>query len=220
MSADWVNVVVTALLGLIGLYLVHSLRRQARVTRDTQAIEKRFAIYEKLWGKTGVLAPMDDVIRRAPLSECGRKKLYDELTAWFFTNAGGMVLGEPARTIYLRAKENLGYEKEDFGCLYPASARRVVQAATDPEQARLRVVRRQFSLLRTAMRADLGIFGEVYGTGLKENDKDFLRNCGARLWRRPWHDGGLRVRIAEWRRRDDDREDRPCKEPDAYRLEA
>lgn len=49
---------------------------------------------------------------------------------------------------------------------------------------------RQLSLLRTAMRADLGIIGRPYGQSLDPVDRAFLRSAGVRLWERPWWSGG------------------------------
>lgn len=217
MSADWVDIIATLLLGIVGLYLANSLGRQVRVTRQTKAVEKRFEIYDELWKPMEVAAPMSRHTGGTVLPEHQRKPLYRALTRWFFEGGGGMVLGEPARTIYLRAKENLG--AEDLDHLYPDEVRVCVQAAEDSLEARRRMAVRQFSLLRTAMRAELGIFGRVYGPELRPTDEAFLRSCGAQLWRRPWWrtDGpwwrdDWRGRVAAWRRRWD-RED-PRREPD------
>ena len=220
MSADWVNVAVTAVLGVVGLYLVHSLSRQARVTRETTAVEKRFDIYSKLWAIMKEVPPMSERLEGRPFPEHRRRPVYNRMTAWFFEDAGGMVLGEPARSIYLKAKENLG--TEDLNDLEPARVRGFVNTKPEDEreETRRRIAVRQLSLLRTAMRADLGIFGKIYGGPLSEEDKAFLRCCGARLWRRPWWPrtgswwkddwGG---RFAEWRRRWDHAKP-PCRPDD------
>ena len=42
----------------------------------------------------------------------------------------------------------------------------------------------QLSLLRTRMKADLGVFGIHYGGGLRDTDKSFLKDCGELLWHR------------------------------------
>jgi hypothetical protein len=205
MSPEWAAVIVSVVVGLVGLYLGNSIRRQARVARETEAVEKRFAVYALLWCTTRAAAPMDTAVGRTSIDETGRRKLYDALTTWFFKDGGGMVLGEPARTIYLRAKENLGVE--DLGRLYPESVRKCVEDSDDPAATRREIAVRQLSLLRTAMRAELGVFGEVYGDELHPVDRDFLRNCHARLWRKPWYSGDWRARwlrgdwrpmIAEW----------------------
>lgn len=198
MSAAWATVVVSIVVGAVGLYLGNSLRRQARAARDTEAIEKRFEIYAKLWRATQPVAPMDMSSGRRRFTEARRRALFDELTTWYFEHAGGMVLGEPARTMYLVAKANLG--ARDWDELYPESVRECVMMA-EPlrrEEVRTAVVVRQLSLLRTAMRADLGIFGEVYGEPLSPLDRDFLRNCRAPTWRKPWRDGARGEWISDW----------------------
>ena len=45
---------------------------------------------------------------------------------------------------------------------------------------------RQLSLLRTRMKSDFRVFGIPYGGELKESDKEFLRHCGEKLWKKPW----------------------------------
>jgi hypothetical protein len=190
--SDWIGIVATIVLGGVGLYLAHSVSRQARVTRETEAIKKRFTVYSELWKATKRAAPMNEKLGDEPLSHEDRRELYNTLTTWFWDKDGGMVLGEPSRTIYLNAKKNL---RERDGGLWPASARAWVMEPTqeaDRERRCSELAHRQLSLLRTAMRADLGIIGRVYSKPPDEVDKDFLRRSGVRLWKRPWWDGTLR----------------------------
>ena len=134
------------------------------------------------------------------LTQANLDDLYTQLDRWFWDQGGGTYLGEPSRTIYLRAKENLRRRDED---LWPDSARDRVRRVPPDRRAHVRsaLARRQLSLLRTAMRADLGIYGRAYRGGLTEDDKDFLRRSGARLWRRPWWDGTVRGWAGELLRR-------------------
>jgi hypothetical protein len=194
--SDWADVAVTAGLGAAGLAVANSLRLRRRAERESTAIERRWDAYQGLWKASMDAAPM----RREPgavLSEQDRAKLYDELTTWFFEEGGGMILGEPARSLYLTAKQNLVCADE---ALTPRSAAEYVLAASDREKARSKIATRQLSLVRTAMRADLGIMGRPYGGGLSERDRDFLRSQGVHLWERPWWNGSkrewLRERIA------------------------
>ena len=117
-----------------------------------------------------------------PLTETDRMTLYDTLTKWFWDEGGGMVLGEPSRTIYLRAKENLRLPDSE---LWRPSVAATVRQDANSEIARSRLARRQLSLLRTAMRADLGIVGRPYGRPPSPADKEFLRLAGTRLWQPP-----------------------------------
>lgn len=211
-AADWANVAVPAALTVATLWLANSIRRRARAERELTTIAKRFETYPKLWRATRAAAPMAEVVDDERLSTFERKRLYDTLTEWFFDDAGGMLMGEPTRTIYLRAKENLQLE---HGKLWPDSVAKHVTDAEDQELARSQVARRQLSLLRSAMRADLGIIGKPYGSQLDPRDRDFLRASGARLWKRPWWNGDVRLWLKEFalgRRRDP-----PTTEPSTHR---
>jgi hypothetical protein len=193
---------VTAGLGAAGLAVANSLKLRRRAERESAAIERRWDAYQGLWTATMDAAPMRRE-RQAVLSEQDREKLYDALTKWWFEGGGGMILGEPARSLYLAAKQNLVCADE---ALKPPSAAEYVMAATDRHRARSALTTRQLSLLRTAMRADLGIVGRPYGKRLDDLDRDFLRSQGTRLWEHPWWSGSrrewLRERIAAARQRD------------------
>src|SRR5215207_4349314 len=198
MSPEWAAVVVSIVVGVVGLYLGNSIRRKGRQERETATIAKRFEVYPKLWAATKEAAPMAEVVD--PAQDMTADDLDAELHTWFWDEGGGTYLGEPSRTIYLRAKENLKRRDED---LWPDSARDRVRRVPRDRRGHVRsaLARRQLSLLRTALRADLGIHGRPYRGGLTEDDKDFLRRSGARLWRRPWWDGTLRGWAGELFRR-------------------
>jgi hypothetical protein len=201
MSPEWAAVVVSIVVGVVGLYLGNSIRRKGRQERETATIAKRFEVYPKLWAATKEAAPMAEVVEPAQdMTAHDLDALYAELHRWFWDEGGGTYLGEPSRTMYLRAKENLKRRDED---LWPDSARERVRRVPRDRRRHVRsaLARRQLSLLRTALRADLGIHGRPYRGGLTEDDKDFLRRSGARLWRRPWWDGTLRGWAGELLRR-------------------
>ncbi len=192
--ADWISIAVTVALTVAGLWLANSLSRKARAELQLAAVRRRFEVYPELWTATKGAAPMAEVIGDQSLTQENRNDLYDTLTTWFWDKGGGMLLGEPSRTIYLRAKENLKLPPEK---IWPQTVAEKISAAVDQELARSQLARRQLSLLRTAMRADLGIVGRPYGGLLTTEDKDFLRAAGARLWQRPWWDGSPRTWVAE-----------------------
>jgi hypothetical protein len=201
MSAELAATVVSIVVAAVGVYLGNSIRRKGRQERETATIAKRFDVYPRLWTATRGAAPMAEVIDPAQdLTQKDLDDLYGELDCWFWEKGGGTYLGEPSRTIYLRAKENLKRRDDD---LWPDSARDRVRRVPPErrEHVRSALARRQLSLLRTALRADLGIYGRAYRRGLSEDDKDFLRRCGAQLWRRPWWDGTLRGWAGELLRR-------------------
>jgi hypothetical protein len=50
---------------------------------------------------------------------------------------------------------------------------------------------RQFSLLRTAMRADIALYTTPWGSPLTEDDVAFLLACGVDVGREPWRRSAL-----------------------------
>jgi hypothetical protein len=149
--AGWIDIAVTVLLGVVGLYLANSIRRQIQA----RVAEKRFDSYGKLWAELKVASPLRRVTGEGPLSQDERHTLYGKLTDWYYDSGNGMLLSQETRNIYLAAKENLICEVD---ALKPASLQKQVQASDDPDTIRGWASIRQFSLLRTAMRGDIAIY--------------------------------------------------------------
>jgi hypothetical protein len=177
--ADWVGVVVTAVLTLAALYFGSSLRLKTRAEVEANVAEKRFAAYAALWAKTKDASPT----RGAPPTAAERSQLSDKLTDWYYDCGHGMLLTEQTRNIYLAAKQNLTCADEE---LVPESlAQRVVR---DGDAVRGRASIDQLSLLRTSMRADIRIFTQPYDEELADDDIAFLTACKVDLRRAPWRD--------------------------------
>jgi hypothetical protein len=176
-TATWVPILITA----AGLYLGQSIRRKTRAEIEQQVAGRRLEAYDELWSKT----PIAMGGGAALASAAAREKLYAELTAWYYEGGNGMVLSEQTRSVYLTAKANLVCAPDE---LQPTGLRdRVAQLeGADREAERGRASTRQFSLLRTSMRADLLVFTGPWGQRLDREDRQFLRACGVRQWRRPW----------------------------------
>jgi hypothetical protein len=172
--SDWVGVATTGVLGAAGLYFANSVRRRTRADLDRAVAEKRFAAYGAMWTKLEKASPMG-----APQA-IDRRALFDELTSWYYQGGNGMLLSPDARSIYLTAKENLVCAPERF---VPARAR---EAVRDADGERDRLVIRQFSLLRTAMRGDIALFTTPWGSPLTYEDIAFLLACGVDIGRKPW----------------------------------
>lgn len=102
MLTDWLDIAVTFALGLVGLYLAHSYRRQLKV----QMADARRSAYSELWEMTGLAAPtrLDDVGPKGALTMQERRILYQRLTSWYYRNGNGMLLETTTRTLYLNAK--------------------------------------------------------------------------------------------------------------------
>jgi hypothetical protein len=177
--AEWFDVAVTLVLGVVGLYLANSIRGQIQA----RVAEKRFDSYAKLWAEFKVASPLRKVTREGPLSQDERHSLYGKLTNWYYDRGNGMLLSQETRDIYLAAKENLICEVE---ALKPASLQKRVQASDNPDALRGWASIRQFSLLRTAMRGDIAIYTSPWGQDLDEADREFLEACRVDLNREPW----------------------------------
>jgi hypothetical protein len=177
--ADWVGIVVTAVLTLAALYFGSSLRLKTRAEVEANVAEKRFAAYAALWAKTKDASPM----RGAPLTAAERSQLYDKLTHWYYDCGHGMLLTERTRNIYLTSKKNLTCANKD---LVPESL--AEQVVLGGEAVRGQASIDQLSLLRTSMRADIRIFTQPYDEELSDEDIAFLRACKVDLRRAPWRD--------------------------------
>jgi len=173
---------VELLIAVIGFYFAHSLSRQVVV----RVSEKRLGAYAALWDLTRVASPTR--LRgdgAGPLTPAERTELHDQLLGWYYNKGNGMLLADGTRTMFLKVKDNLYKPPEE---LEPKSFREEVRQAGDDRKEAIRGERAidQLSLLRTRMKADLGVFGIHYGGNLTDNKKAFLTYCGEQLWRRPW----------------------------------
>jgi hypothetical protein len=167
-------------LGVAGLVVGNSLRLKARQELDALVAEKRFGAYGAMWDAMRPAAPMD-VLRgkTGTLDRDARTAIYDALTEWYFGTGNGMLLAPQTRLVYLEAKKNLICPVEQFT---PASLRdRVADDA-----ARDLACRRQLSLLRTSMRADVALYSRAWGAELGEEDIAFLEAAGVDVTKRPW----------------------------------
>lgn len=177
-------VVIPAVVAVVALYYRESLPRRVGGEIDLRVAEKRFDAYAALWELTRDASPMID----EPLTDGTRARLFDEMTDWYFGGGRGMLLGEDARNIYLRAKANLTCADGD---LRPSALAKQVAAG---EVDRSTLSKQQLSLLRAAIRADLRIFAEPYGPppeqeqAARARGRAFLDDCGIDLTRKPWRD--------------------------------
>jgi hypothetical protein len=175
----WIELAATIVLGVVGLYLVHSIRRQIAV----RVAEKRFDAYAALWSALELASPLRQLTGEGPITPDERRKLYKCLTSWYYAKGNGMLLSETARNIYLRAKENLVCAVDD---LKPESLRDEALASDDPDAVRGWASMRQFSLLRTQLRGEIEIYTRPYGEPPSDADVEFLRLCRVDLKRQPW----------------------------------
>lgn len=176
------DLILKLAIALLGFYFAHSLSRQVAL----RVSERRLGAYSALWAITGAASPTRLKEGGAnPLKSAERQRLHDELAVWYYSEGNGMLLADGTRTMFLKVKDNLVRAPEE---LEPKSfSTEVLHAGVDEGEAiRGKSAIRQLSLLRTRMKADLGVFGIHYGGDLTDADKSFLKDCGESLWRRPW----------------------------------
>jgi hypothetical protein len=191
--ADALGAVVTLVVGVATLFFAYNYRRQLGL----RTAERRIDAYGELWTAMHVARPTRLEIQGEVVSQSERDELETQMSAWYFTGGSGMLLTQDTRQLYLMAKKNLVV---DDAQVRPVAAReRIAGLATPAERERARgeLAMRQLSLLRTQMKADLDIYGRMYGKEPDEEDRAFLRDCGLDPDRRPWR----RSRLERLRRR-------------------
>src|SRR5947208_13955990 len=94
------DLIVTAAVAIVGLYLAHSYRRQIAL----RVAERRLTAYAALWNKMGIATPVRIVPWNVPqpLTAKEREDLFRAFTAWYYEDGNGMLVGDGTRTIYLR----------------------------------------------------------------------------------------------------------------------
>ena len=177
MSTDQVALAVTTVVTLVGLYFANSLRLRTRAEVESDVASKRFDAYAALWSTMASASPMRD----APLTKVERVRLFDDFTRWYFEGGNGMLLTEQSRNIYLTAKRNLTCPD---GELVPdALAARV---ETGGDDVRGEACKKQLSLLRSSLRADIRIYTDPYDESPSHEDVAFLKACKVKLDEQPW----------------------------------
>lgn len=185
-ASDWSQVAVTILLGLLTAYIGLSIRQKRRQEIAVSVSENRFAAYADLWSKIPVSPELMKLTKAPPLTAKDLRALFDSMTVWYYTGGHGMLLGTHTRVIYLTVKTNLICEPDEF---VPVSKQAGI---LDNTEARSDLVIRQLSLLRTAMRADLELYGKSWGKSLEDDDREFLYACQVSGFRvqRGWAERG------------------------------
>jgi hypothetical protein len=171
-ASDWVQIAVTVLLGLLTAYIGLSIRQKRRQEIAVHVADHRFEAYAALWSKI----PLSPELRRLrgdrPLDSNELRALFDQMTAWYYEDGHGMLLSANTRGIYLTVKTNMLCAASQF---VPVG---LVDAVGSSDQARSDAVLRQLSLLRSAMRADVEVYGKPWGKPLQPLDREFLYACG------------------------------------------
>lgn len=170
-ASDWAQVAVTVLLGLLTAYIGLSIRQKRRQEIAVNVSENRFAAYAELWSKIPVSPELMKLTKAPPLTDKDLRELFNRMTTWYYTGGHGMLLSTHTRVIYLTVKTNLVCDWDEF---VPVSKQAGIRGNIE---ARSEIVIRQLSLLRTAMRADLEVYGKSWGKSLDDDDRQFLYAC-------------------------------------------
>ena len=159
-------------IAVVGAFAARTVSQQNRVNL---ANAKRKA-YAGLWQVTGEAAPsrLQQLGREGVLSPADRQSIHDHLATWYYTRGNGMLLDEPTRSLFLKAKDNL--VAADAG-LVPSGVLAMLPADMTAEAQRGCMSIRQLSLLRTQMKAEFEIYGSQYVGGLSAHERAFLVAC-------------------------------------------
>jgi hypothetical protein len=172
----------TLIVGFATVFFAYSYRRQISL----QTAQRRIDAYGALWTAMHIARPTRMSIKGEVLSASERVELEEEMSAWYFNQGHGMLLTRDARQMYFAVKENLVAKLDD---VQPEIARRRISALESDEacqRERGKLSMRQLSLLRTQMKADLDIYGRIFGLPPTEEDRAFLRYCALNPDKRPW----------------------------------
>jgi hypothetical protein len=144
---DVAQLVISSLVALIGLYLAHSYRRQQRL----RIAERRLDSYGELWALMEVARPTRikdvSVDREGPLKRDEARKLYQDMTHWYFGSGNGLLLPDATKDLYLKVKKRLG----DYA---------VGRDSPSGGDGKQRIM--EIGLLRAQMRLDLDIYSVPY----------------------------------------------------------
>ncbi|MEU7512182.1 hypothetical protein AB0B13_09285 [Streptomyces sp. NPDC042898] len=172
------QIVGAVALGLIGLWLAHSYRRQVRMKHTDLLI----ASYAKLWQITEA-APPD---RRTPLTDTERTQLAEKMYEWYFEGGNGLYIPPRTRALFFAVRGNLVATPDEFR---PAELRESLEGLP-PTEAELRrgcALLRQVSILRTHLKRDLRVYFRMpHGRHLRADERAVLEECGIAATQSVW----------------------------------
>jgi hypothetical protein len=172
----------TLIVGIATVFFAYNYRRQISI----RTAERRIDAYGALWTCMLAARPTRREIRQEVLTRQERWKLEKQMSRWYFTRGGGMLLSQDVRQMYFEVKRNL---VADIDFLQPEIARSRIKALANNaqrERERGALSMRQLSLLRTLMKADLDIYGRMYDKAPTDEDMAFIQRCKLDPADRPW----------------------------------
>jgi hypothetical protein len=160
-AGETVNVArfaVESLIAAIGLLLTFLAYRHQGIRVATD----RCRSYRKLWElmETARFSRLSAVEGLGPITQEDATDLYSAMGKWYYKDGNGMWTTGPTQALFFVARDDL--------------AAYAVATGPDPESG-YRCMR-EFSLLRTQMKSDIGVLG--VDTHLSQEDADFLARAG------------------------------------------
>lgn len=168
--SHWSQALGALFIGVVGLWVAHSYRRQVKV----KLAERLADSYSALWELTRAASTN----RRNLQAAEDRAEMDQLMESWYFDNGNGLLMSKPSRILFFHIKKNLIAPLPD---VVPESlAERL--SRLDPEQAesaRACACNRQFSMLRTQLKDDLAIYrGKSHQRHRRKDERDLLKMCG------------------------------------------
>jgi hypothetical protein len=168
--SHWSQALGAFFVGLVGLWIAHSYRRQVKV----KLAERLADSYAALWELTRTASTG----RPGPRTVESRAEMEELLENWYFDNGNGLLMSKPSRLLFFHIKGNLTAPASEmvpkslsdrFPGLDPAEVDAVRACAHS----------RQISMLRTQLKDDLAIYrGRSHQRHRRKDERDLLTMCG------------------------------------------
>lgn len=191
------DVILTALVAAIGLYLAHSIRRQLKL----RAAERRLEAYRALWSEMALTSPtaatawrkkaVSDLTawqdpRNPPFPRARRERFAEKMTEWYYEEGNGMFLDGVTREMFFMAKKNLTC---DVSAYCPTELGYGLGTLFEEHQELVRgyLSAKQLSVLRTQMKSDLTVYASARSSDkLEPHEKAFVAGVGGNPYAKPW----------------------------------
>lgn len=167
--SQWSQPLGALFLGLVGLRVAHSYRRQVKV----KLAERLADSYSSLWELTRATSP---TLLGLPSGQ-NLAEIDELMENWYFENGNGLLMSKSSRILFFHIKTNLTTPPST---LVPESLSRHTSKldAEKAKSARSCACDRQMSILRTQLKDDLAIYrGTSHQRHRRKDERDLLSMC-------------------------------------------
>jgi hypothetical protein len=189
----------TLIVGIAGLYLTHSIRRQLNL----KIAEQRLTAYSALWVITLVATPSrlqekeesGSSTAEGPLTVADRLLLHHKMTSWYYEHGNGMLLESRTRAMYLKVKQNLICPLEEFQPYYrddtfhkqPYKTGELLHKLQEPSNAQLQELRKLLQSEKWSDKElkDLSKIAKEWSCEELKEIKTWRKQPGSLLWLTP-----------------------------------